>query len=345
MPIHLPENTSILVSRTDSIGDVILTIPLTFQLKKLFPQNKVVFLCTSYTQPILKHIQTIDTTINYNDLTSLPLNHQKQIFQQHSIYASIIAFPSYEITRLMYQTNVPYRVATSHRWYSWIFCNQRVSFSRKNSNLHEAQLNFKLLEPFGYTNTPSLSEISDMYQFKTLTPLPETIKQKLHPDKFKVILHPKSKGSAREWKIENYIQLIKHLDSSKYQVIITGTKNELPALQPIFKECSDVLNLVGETSLDELISLINECDALIAASTGTLHMAAILGKHTIGIYPPIRPMHPGRWAAIGKNVKIFCKEKDCHECKNNPYDCRCVQSISSNEIASYIYSIASQYKN
>lgn len=40
----------------------------------------------------------------------------------------------------------PARNGTSHRWWNWFTCNERVDFSRKRSDLHEAQLNIKLLE-------------------------------------------------------------------------------------------------------------------------------------------------------------------------------------------------------
>ncbi|MEW6774054.1 MAG: glycosyltransferase family 9 protein [Bacteroidota bacterium] len=344
MTINIPKNASILVSRTDSIGDVILTIPLTYTLKKLFPENKIVFLCTSYTYPILKNIATIDEIIDYNEISKLPKKNQKDIIQKYNIHTAIIAYPSYEISQFLFQLKIPYRIATSHRWYNWIFCNQLVSFSRKNSDLHEAQLNFHLLKPLGISNLPSLAELKEMFLIKPISPLNISIQSLLDNNKIKIILHPKSKGSAREWGIKNFINLINILDKSKFQIILTGTNNELPELKPIIEQCPDVLNLAGKTSLDELIALINECDALIAASTGTLHIAAMLGKHAIGIFPPIRPMHPGRWAPIGKNTHIFCKNTICNDCRKQPQQCHCIQEIQPSEIVSLLNRIFASHR-
>ncbi len=345
MPIVLPSGKSILISRTDSIGDVILTIPITYALKQLFPDTKIYFLSTSYTQPILNYISTIDEIIDFTEISQLPPPQQKKLFQTYNIHIAIIAFPTYYISKFLYQQNIAYRIATSHRWYNWLFCNQLVSFSRKKSDLHEAQLNFKLLKPLGVSKIPELSEIAKMYVFKDIPPLSSSFSQYLEADKMKIILHPKSKGSAREWGIDNYIRLIKNLDWSKFQIIITGTQNEEPALQPLFSECPQALNLVGKTTLNQLISLIHECDALIAASTGTLHIASVLGKHAIGIFPPIRPMHPGRWAPVGTNAHVFCIHKECSDCRNNPHHCHCIQQISPDEVAKLLYSLYSRKFN
>jgi len=332
MSLNIPKNTSILISRTDSIGDVILTIPLSYVLKKQFPNNKIIFLATSYTSPILQHIASIDEVIEYDKIQHLSLSQQKSLFSSYNIHTSIIAFPTFEITKFLYRLKIPYRICTSHRWYAWLYANQLVSFSRKNSNLHEAQLNFKLLKPLGITAIPTLKELQEMYVWKSIPSLPPHLLNPLDEKKFKLILHPKSKGSAREWSIENFIQLIKNLDPSKFQIIITGTKNEATYLNKLFNECPNVLNFVGQTSLSELLSLINTCDALVAASTGTLHIAAALGKLAIGLFPSIRPMDAGRWAPIGKNAMALHQNKNCKSCKHQPENCNCIQSISPHQV-------------
>ena len=66
---------------------------------------------------------------------------------------------------------------------------------------------------------------------------------------------------------------------------------------------------------------------MVAASTGPLHIAAALGKYVIGIYPPIKPMHPGRWAPIGKNASYLVLDKKCNKCRNNSH-CDCIEDIN-----------------
>jgi len=73
----------------------------------------------------------------------------------------------------------------------------------------------------------------------------------------------------------------------------------------------------------------------VAASTGPLHLAAALGIKAIGIYPPIRPMHPERWAPIGEKATFLVKDKECDECrKQGP--CHCMQEILPDKILKQI---------
>jgi heptosyltransferase-3 len=67
----------------------------------------------------------------------------------------------------------------------------------------------------------------------------------------------------------------------------------------------EVINLTGKLSLQQFIAFINHCDVLIAASTGPLHIASALGKKAIGLFAPMRPIHPGRWKPIGVNKPII----------------------------------------
>jgi heptosyltransferase III len=36
-----------------------------------------------------------------------------------------------------------------------------------------------------------------------------------------------------------------------------------------------------------------------------LHIAAALGIRSIGLYTPQRPMHPGRWAPLGRDTRVL----------------------------------------
>ena len=58
----------IVISRTDSIGDVILTLPLAGILKKKFPDSKIIFLGNSYTEAIVRVSVYVDEFINWDEL-------------------------------------------------------------------------------------------------------------------------------------------------------------------------------------------------------------------------------------------------------------------------------------
>jgi ADP-heptose:LPS heptosyltransferase len=77
--------------------------------------------------------------------------------------------------------------------------------------------------------------------------------------------------------------------------------------------------------------LISTSKALVACSTGPLHIAGISGIQTIGIFSPRKPIHPGRWKPIGLQVETVVFEEKCPLCEKNN-DCNCITEISAEKI-------------
>jgi len=247
----------------------------------------------------------------------------------------IHVFPNKLIARAAWQARIPQRIGTTNRLYHWLYCNIRVPLSRKNSPWHEAQLNLRLLEPLGARESYTLEEISGFYGLTRLANLPPAVAALLSPDRFNLILHPKSRGSAREWGLDNFRQLIALLPRERFNIFLTGTAAEGKLLEPLRQEFPFLTDLTGRLSLGELMSFIARADGLVAASTGPLHLAAALGINALGIYPPIRPMHPGRWAPVGKKAAVFVEKKDCDTCRQTG-DCACMRAISPQVLSEYL---------
>lgn len=329
-PVKSPK--SVLISRTDSIGDVMLTLPLAKAIKEKYPSCRIYFLGRSYTKAVITACEYVDDFIDVSEYVS-----RKLLWTWGKPTAIIHVFPQAAIARRAKALKTPIRIGTINRLYHWFTCNRLVRLSRKNSDLHESQLNFALLKPLGIDLTPSLDSIGNMYGFTNVAPLQPEWQQVLEPGKYHLILHPKSQGSAREWGLDNFQSLIHLLDPSRYQIFISGTEAERPSLQPLLDACKGrVVDIIGKMDLTTFISFISKCDGLVSASTGPLHIAAALGKKAIGIYPPIRPMHPGRWAPIGPRAVALSLNKSCNDCLSNPTTCHCIREITPTQVASHL---------
>jgi len=298
----------ILLSRTDSIGDVMLTLPLAGLLKQRFPGVRIAFLGRNYTAPVLHCCRHIDEVITLDDLNNVDPKGSIQVLASSKADAVVHVFPEPDVARWCKAAGIPQRIGTSHRWWHWTTCTDRVSFSRRTSDLHEAQLNVKLLAPLGIMETPSLTELAALSGFHPSN-ADEGVRALLIPGKRNVIMHPLSKGSAVEWGLDHFTALIRALDPERYHVIVTGTaaeaeryRQELPLRE------RHVTDAGGRLSLDRLIALIGASDAMVAASTGPLHIAAACGKRAIGLFATKRPIHPGRWAPIGTDAHALTAE-------------------------------------
>lgn len=330
-----PKN--IIISRTDSIGDVVLTLPMAKVLKDNFHDLKITFLAKEYTKPVIDACQYIDSFVDVSTFISTKYPDEKK-------YDTIIhVFPVKEIAQKAKQLKIKQRIGTSHRFYHRTTCNHLISFSRKNSNLHEVQLNLKLLNPFEIKTDYSLNEIQNWSELNNIQPLEKKYGEYIIKEKYNLIIHPKSHGNTREWDIKNFINLINSLDGQKFNILVSGTKEDRASLKDLFEHTSNkVKDITGLMELQQFISFINECDGLLANSTGPLHIAAALSKDALGIYPPIKPMHPGRWAPIGKKAKVFVIDKKCNECRDNPSVCHCINEITSDEVKEYLNNLSLQ---
>jgi heptosyltransferase III len=292
----------ILLSRTDSIGDVMLTLPLAGLLKRHFPGVRIAFLGRNYTAPVLHCCSHIDEVITLDDLNNVDPKGSVQILAASKADTVVHVFPERNVARWCKEAGIPQRIGTGHRWWHWTTCTERVSFSRRKSDLHEAQLNVKLLAPLGVTDIPTLADLAALSGFRP-SQADEGVRALLVPGKRNIILHPLSKGSAVEWGLDRFTELIHALDPHRYHVIVTGTAAEAELYRKgLPLRSAHVTDAGGRLSLDRLIALIGASDALVAASTGPLHIAAACGKRAIGLYASKRPIHPGRWAPIGADA-------------------------------------------
>jgi heptosyltransferase-3 len=319
---QIPRN--IIISRTDSIGDVVLTLPMATILKKHFPEMKIGFMGKSYTRPVIEACTSVDQFIDVDEFMTGTVTIAGQKPE-----AIVHVLPVAKIAQRAKRLKIPVRIGTTNRLYHFLTCNSLVKLSRKNSDLHEAQLNIKLLQPFKINTAITLEEAGQSFALNEIEKLPEKLSLLLQKDKYNLILHPKSQGNGREWGLTNFIELIRKLDQEKYKIFISGVAKERELLQPIFDVVANrVTDITGLMTLKEFMSFIAAADGLIASGTGPIHLAAALGKDAYGIYPPLRPVHPGRWAPLGRGAKVFVLDKNCTDCKGNKMACHCINEVS-----------------
>ena len=309
-----------------------LTLPLCGFIKSIHKDVEIIFLGKKYTKPLIDACCWIDTFVDWESIENNAVTELKALNADTILHV----FPTKTIAQAASRANIKQRIGTSHRWYNWLYCNKLINLGRKNSALHEAQLNIALI-----TNSLGLKDkiiplenIPQYYGFERVTELAPPLKNLLNLNKFNLIIHPKSKGSAPEWGLENYNQLINSLNLNHFQLFITGTKEEgliIQQQQPQLFDNQNITNLTGQLNLEQLIRFIKNADGILAGSTGPLHIAAALGKKTLGLYVPRKPFHPTRWKPIGNQAEYLCFNGTCKGCKSKKI-CQCIQQINVLEV-------------
>lgn len=207
----------------------------------------------------------------------------------------------------LWAENVPVRAGVKSQWHSFLFLNRGLRQRRSIAVKHEADYNKDLL---GHAlEVAPVTEPTPV--LKLVAPsLPGLLeKHQLSPLQY-IVVHPGMAGSALNWPMANYLQLIATV-SEKNQVVITGTPADEPWLTEIkekFKHHPRVLILQNKLSTKELMLILKHAKAVVVPSTGVAHIASSLGTPVLGIYSPVRVQHPRRWAARGDKVQIFMPE-------------------------------------
>ncbi|OGX83036.1 glycosyltransferase family 9 protein [Hymenobacter glacialis] len=333
-----------LVSRTDAIGDVVLTLPVCGQLKQRHPGCRVVLIGRTYTAPVAAACPWVDAFLNLDELLQQPEATQVATLRAYQAAAIVHIFPNKRLARLAQEAGIPVRIGTRNRWQHWLTCNRLVALSRRHSPLHEAQLNLQLLQPLGFSEPLALSEIASLVRLHPAEPLAAELQMLLqarHAGQLNIILHPRSRGSAREWGLDNFGQLARLLHQAGHRVFITGTAAEGEELAEWRQQHAACLaaDLTGQLTLPQFLAFIAGADGLVAGSTGPLHLAAALGRHALGLYPPIRPMHPGRWGPLGPHAEFMVFDKPaCDDCRTVPAACHCIRAITPLAVATQVLS-------
>ena len=96
-------------------------------------------------------------------------------------------------------------------------------------------------------------------------------------------------------------------------------------------------NLIGKTTLAELMTALRGCHALLTNDTGTMHLAAYLGVPVAAVFGSTAPWLTGPLAPP-ERVRILRHQVECSPCflKECPLDLRCMKAVTAGEAAAAV---------
>ena len=114
--------------------------------------------------------------------------------------------------------------------------------------------------------------------------------------------------------------------------VIFGVESDRPIADEIIRESSAVpcINLVGKTTLAELIEELRRCQLLLTNDTGTMHLAASLNVPVVAIFGSTEPTLTG---PVGAGHTVLRHHVECSPCflRECPLDFRCMKRVPAAE--------------
>ena len=123
---------------------------------------------------------------------------------------------------------------------------------------------------------------------------------------------------TKEWPQEKWYSLIKSLQYRANFVCLGGPKESTqykPLMDSLAAEGIDqiMLNMLGKTTLQEVGALIESCDVVVTADTGSLHIALALNKPVVALFGPTDPK---LWGPLTGTFKVLVNDElDCLGCR------------------------------
>ena len=120
----------------------------------------------------------------------------------------------------------------------------------------------------------------------------------------------------RTWGPRNLIEVIRGLEREVgCEILLFGEGRERAQADYIVRRAgaARIRNLVGKTSLEDLVETVGGCDRLLSGDTGTLHLAAYLRVPSVGIF--FGPAYVFETGPYGPDHLVLQAEPPCGPCR------------------------------
>jgi ADP-heptose:LPS heptosyltransferase len=331
---------AIAIEQSDHLGDAIACFPMAALLKRRFPAARMVFVGKPYVRALVDACVHIDEFLELDAVLADPTQ-----LSVRNVDVCLTPFLRHAFGEAARRAGVRIRIGNLHRPKSLRWANRFISQGNQGNPRHIANMFLRYLRPLGIRAELPDAELGTLAGLERLPPLDAGLQQQLDPVRFNLIIHPKSNKSGREWPAAHFNQLAGLLPPDRFKLLLTGSTAERALLQidcPQLLERAGGGDLMGHTSLGQLLALIGRADGMVANSTGPLHVAAALGRHALGLYPGRYSHNTVRWRPLGPRAESISFRTECRQAEGrcpdryNGEPCSCMAGIAPRLVADRI---------
>ena len=304
--MNLKKIKRIALVRNSHMGDLVCSLPAFEALRQGLPQAHITAIANDVSAPLLDHHPDVDEVLldDEND----PPEHLTALLRAGKFDAVLVAFCSRRNSWAALRAGVPIRVTHGRRWFQALCGTHRTYQSRKKPPYHEAAFILSFVQRLGIPFTLADARPQLHVDPAERAKIEDRVVAALGFEGPIFAVHPGSRGSAFNWPIENYFQLIERL-STVGRVLLTGNHFDRQRLDWIESRLTPALRgrvlPLTDLPLPEMIACLSLVDCYVSSSTGTLHLAAIVSRSALGLYSEAPMLHPRRWGPIGPRATVL----------------------------------------
>ena len=310
----------IIISRTDKIGDLILSVPSFFMAKKMYPEAEIILLVRNYNYEIVKNLPFVDRVYKIDDF------RQEELLEKIKYFNADIFVALYNdsyVAKLAKASKAPVRIGPISKLSSIFAFNKGVYQKRSKSIKNEADYNLDLIRKI---NPERFDEVFEIYTKIYLEDIHRDVAERFFREnkigEKSLVVNPFMGGSAKNITDEQYISLLQKIYDKVegMDIIITCHISEEDRGQKIIDgiDRDRVYLFANGGSLLNLAGIIEKGRVYFGGSTGPTHIAGSLGKNIVAIYPNKKTQSPTRWGVYNNpNVVYVVPDREDRKVREN----------------------------
>ena len=131
----------------------------------------------------------------------------------------------------------------------------------------------------------------------------------------------------RSWPDNNWKDLISRvLSETSLNIFLVGGKNEKKYFNNFYPLQKRMYDLSGETTIPELITIMENSKCVVATDSGSAHIAGAVAKNIISIHGPTNFYQSAPYSTKYNNVKVATLNLKCSPC----YDTEVIKNCKNN---------------
>ncbi len=314
----------VVVWQSAFLGDLVLSTNFLLNLFENLPSAEVVLVARPFAAQLLEDF--------HPNLRIVPLKKTLEGTREviRTLKGSPLAFGLQRGARTslsLFLAGIPERVGFDRAELSFLY-TKRV---KHRWGIHEVERNGELLRAVG------LKIFTDRLRLPLKKKNLSKVKEKFSlPEEFAVVA-PSANFEPKRWSSSHFAELIDLFLKEGIKVVLTGGPSDGEVAKKVLskvKNPKSVLNLVGRTSVDELVHIIALAKLVVANDSAPVHIAEAVGTKAITIYCATSPYY-GFFPR--KGLYFEPKNLDCHPCKPNPKRCKkgfaeCRRAVKPSEV-------------
>lgn len=323
---------NILLIKPGAIGDLLQLTPVIRALKERLPHARITVL--------VANSASVDL-FRYN-----PLVNETLIFDKRGTHRSWQAFGQLwtELRRRRFDLVINFQRSNLKAWLlvaASFPCQILIYHRSPETGFHAVRNHLQAVAPLGI-DPDSLDLHLELYlgredEFWAA----DLLERQGLADRQLVALNLGASHPVNRWPVEKFAELGGRLAQMPgvTVLLVGGTLDRDLADTVVTRLATQVIDLVGHTSLLQLGAVLRKCSVMVSGDTGPMHLATAVGTRVIALFGAA---DPGRTGPVGSGNRVIQAEGlACVPCKSRT--CRaeqymkCMDSISVDQVCQAVH--------